>query len=100
MDVEVLYFGGCPNYRPIVELLKNVLGQEGLRIDVREIEVEDESAARALNFFGSPTIRVNGVDIEVAARAIKETGLACRRYAGVLPSEEMIRSALREGVKK
>jgi hypothetical protein len=96
MNIEVLYFEGYANYPPIVERLKNVLRQEGLWAEIHEIKVQDECAAKALNFFGSPTIRVNGLDIEADARDMTQTGFACQRYWGGLPSEEMIRSALRE----
>lgn len=100
MKVEVLYLGGCPNYLPTVERLRTVLWQEGLRIEVSETEVKDESAAKSLKFFGSPTIRVNGLDIEADSRNpdsrnLRDAGFACRRYSGGLPSEEMIRIALR-----
>lgn len=97
MKIEILYFDGCPHYLPTVTLLKRVLRQEGLGTEVREIEVKDELAARAFNFLGSPTIRVNGLDIELDARSLQLSGLACRRYSGGLPSEELIRSAIREG---
>ena len=40
--------------------------------------------------------RVNGFDLEADSRNVKDTGFACRRYPGGLPSEEMIRTALRE----
>jgi len=96
MRIEVLYFEGCPNYLPAVERLRTVLRQEGLPVDVFEIEVKDESVVKALKFFGSPTIRVNGLDIEADSRGVEETGFACRRYSGGLPSEEMIRTALKE----
>ena len=96
MKIEVLYLQGCPNYLPAIERLRTVLRQGSLPAEVSEVEVKDEAAARALKFFGSPTIRVNGLDIEADARRINETGIACRRYSGGLPSEEMIRAALRE----
>jgi len=96
MRIEVLYFEGCPNYLPAVDRLRMVLRQEGLHTEVSEIEVRDESSAKALKFLGSPTIRVNGLDIEADSRNVKETGFACRRYSGGLPSEEMIRTALKE----
>ncbi len=96
MKIEVLYFEGCPNYLPAVDRLKAVLQKAGLPTEVSEIEVTDESAARALRFFGSPTIRINGFDIDADSRCVKDTGFACRRYPGGLPSEEMIRTALRE----
>jgi hypothetical protein len=96
MKIEVLYFEDCPNYLPAMDRLRTVLLQEGLPADVSEIEVKDASAAKALKFFGSPTIRINGLDIDADFRTIKETGFACRRYSGGLPSEEMIRAALRQ----
>lgn len=97
MKIEVLYFEGCPNYLPAVERLRTVLRDEGLTTaELAEIEVKDTSAAKALKFFGSPTIRVNGLDIEADLRSIEETGFACRRYVGALPLEELIRAALKE----
>lgn len=99
MKIELLYFGGCPNYRPALNQLRSVLQQEGFPAEVVEIEVKDEAAARALKFIGSPTIRVNGLDIEVDARTVQQPAFACRRYVGGSPAEEMIRSALREAQK-
>ncbi|MGI9075449.1 MAG: DF family (seleno)protein [Bryobacteraceae bacterium] len=96
MRIEVLFFEGCPNYVPALDRLKTVLQKEGLPAEISEIEVKDESAAKALKFFGSPTIRVNGLDIEADSRNVEERGFACRRYSGGLPSEEMIRTALKE----
>jgi len=96
MKIEVLYFDGCPNYRPAVDRLKSVLSREGLQAEISEIEVTDESAAAALGFFGSPTIRVDGLDVEADSRTFGKTGFACRRYSDGMPSEEAIRGSLRE----
>jgi len=97
VKIEVLYFEGCPNYLPAVDRLITVLREEGLtETAFSTIEVRDELAAEALEFLGSPTIRVNGLDIETDIRSSGNTGLACRRYVGGLPSEKMIREALRE----
>jgi hypothetical protein len=96
MTIELLYFEGCPNHLPAAERVRAVVKQEGFCTEISEIEVKDESAAKALRFPGSPTIRVNGLDIEPALRGSSETGFACRRYPGGIPSEEMIRVALRE----
>lgn len=96
MRIEILYFDGCPNHPPAVDRLRSVLAGEGLYVEVIEIEVRDESTAKELKFFGSPTIRVNGLDIEASSRQVTETGFACRCYPGGLPSEDMIRAAVRE----
>ncbi len=96
MKVELLYLGGCPHYAPTLHRLRAALASEGIRAEVIEIEVEDEAGARRLGFPGSPTILVNGADIEPGARLPGEAAYACRRYPDGLPSEEMIRAALRE----
>src|SRR6266496_2085012 len=89
MIIEILYFEGCPNYLPAMDRLRTVLAREGLRAELIEIEVKDDSDAKTLKFFGSPTIRVDGLDIEARSRQSVETGFACRCYPGGLPSEEM-----------
>jgi hypothetical protein len=100
MKIEVLYFDGCPNHLPAAQRVRAILRQEGVSGEVSEIEVKDESAAKALAFPGSPTIRVNGVDIEPAARGAANIGFACRCYPGGLPSEDMIRTAMREARRR
>ena len=99
MKIEVLYFRDCPNHLPSLARLRAVLHQEGQPAEITEIEVKDAAAARTLKFLGSPTIRINGLDIDPDSRAVAASGLACRRYAGGLPSEEMIRAAVREARK-
>jgi hypothetical protein len=96
MKIEVLYFEGCPNYLPSMNQPRTVLAREGLRAELIEIEVNDDSAAKTLKFFGSPTIRVNGLEVEVSSRQVSESGFACRCYPGGLPSVEMTRAAIRE----
>ncbi|MGI8741503.1 MAG: DF family (seleno)protein [Bryobacteraceae bacterium] len=96
MKVEVLFFAGCPNHKPTVERVQSVLQSDGISAQLSEIEIRDACAAEAAGFIGSPTIRVNGQDIEPASRGLKAAGFACRRYPGGLPSEQMIRAALRE----
>src|ERR1039457_608080 len=96
MKIEVLDFSDCPNYLPAMDRLRAVLCQEGLPAEVSEIEVKDASAAEAWKFFGSPTIRINGLDIDPDSRLVTQTAFACRGCKGGLPSEEMIRAALKK----
>jgi protein-disulfide isomerase len=49
---------------------------EDILADVREVLVNNESEANALRFIGSPSVRVNGKDVEPLAFA--RTGLSCR----------------------
>lgn len=100
MRVEVLYIDGCPNHRPLVERVKKVLRQERISVPLMEIEVQDEREAKRMGFLGSPTIRVNGLDVDPKSSGGSSTGLACRYYTCGLPSEDMICAALREAEEK
>ena len=104
MKIEVLYFDECPNHEPAVERVREVLREEGISGEVSEVNVPDDATARALGFLGSPSIRINGQDIEPDARSSKQCGMMCRTYMEGgkrqgLPSREMIRTALREAVE-
>jgi hypothetical protein len=96
MKVEIFYFEGCANHKPASERVLGIIREEGFSANVTEIEVPDEAAAKEIGFLGSPTIQVNGVDIEPASRTAVAGSFACRCYPGGLPSMEMIRAALRE----
>jgi hypothetical protein len=99
MKVEVLYFEGCPNHVPVLEMVRRVLDREKIRAEVRSIEVPGEKDAESLRFLGSPSIRVNGVDIE-PGRKDDSSFYGCRTYTiggkttGV-PPEEWLLQALR-----
>jgi hypothetical protein len=94
MKIEVLYVPGCPNHRPAVEAVTNVLALESFETEISEVPVRNEREAHALQFPGSPTIRVNGADVE--PESISGFGLACRLYGQGLgvPSEAAIRTAV------
>ena len=47
MQVDILYFDGCPNQRPTVELVRDVVQSLGLTAIVREVEVRDVDEASA-----------------------------------------------------
>jgi hypothetical protein len=95
MKIEVFYFENCPNHLPTLERINQVLREEGCDAEVREVLVPDVDTAHDLRFLGSPTVRVNGLDIEPKAGDRKDFGLMCRRYSGGIPSHELIREAVR-----
>ena len=102
MKIEVLYFDGCPNHKPSVERVRQLLREEGVSAEVLEVHVSDASVAQNVGFLGSPSVRVNGLDVEAQARTAHEYGMMCRTYVvngrrEGLPSREMLRQAIREG---
>jgi hypothetical protein len=97
--VEVLTFEGCPHSLPAVELVERVLAESGIAATVRRVDIPDAATAVEKRFLGSPTIRVNGRDIEPGADGRDRFVLSCRLYrtsAGVKgePDERWLREAL------
>jgi hypothetical protein len=97
--VEVLTFQGCPNRDAAIALVERVGRQLASNAEVRVIEVPDQQTAEQTRFLGSPTIRVDGYDIEPDADRRQEFVHACRLYQGQhslrgLPEEAWLRQAL------
>ena len=96
MQIAILYFEGCPNHVPTVERVKQIVADMGLAVPVAEVQIRTPEEAQQQRFLGSPTVLVNGRDIDPNARQQTSYGLSCRVYRGMagLPPEDMIRTAL------
>jgi len=100
MKIQYLYFEDCPSHEQGLARLKKVLEEESVNQEIEIIEVLSEKQAGELNFIGSPTILVNGRDIDPEGPAGQSSAFACRVYRlpegrfSPLPSESMIRKAL------
>ena len=99
-EVELLWWDGCPSTQNALELVREVLADEGLDPDAVVLrEVSTDAEAELEHFVGSPTIRVGG--IEVAPAEGDPVGLSCRVYrlrdgrVSPVPDREDIRDALR-----
>jgi hypothetical protein len=96
MRIELLYVRDCPNHRPALEMARQVINDLGLATEVEQIEVLDQPQAERLRFLGSPTLLVDGVDIDPDAASRTDYGLSCRIYgASGVPPRGLIASALR-----
>jgi hypothetical protein len=101
MKIEMLYFEGCPTYREAEALIEEVIRSEGTPAEIESVQVKTEEEAIQLGFLGSPTIRIDGVDIDPVARSSTDFGLKCRvyrdgkRFVG-LPPREMLRRAIKQ----
>jgi hypothetical protein len=98
MKIEFLYFKNCPGHESALSLLEYVLLEGGISESIEKIEVTTEELAIRHHFLGSPSIRINGKDIEGREDA-SEYGLKCRIYQvdgkpQGFPSEQLIRNGI------
>jgi hypothetical protein len=98
MQINLYYFDGCSSWEDALENLKAALAAEGQEAVINLVDVQDETVATRLKFLGSPSFRVNGVDLWPEER--QRYHLSCRVYAtpqGMLgaPTVEMLREKLR-----
>jgi hypothetical protein len=99
VKVELLYFDGCPNYEAVMRELGQLLDTERVGADVELHQIESDEEARQQRFLGSPTVRVDGQDVEPGADTRQDYGIKCRLYAtggGIkrIPAKTWILAAL------
>ena len=99
--VEILYFEGCPNHEPARALVERLAAKLRIEPEIRLVEVSDADAAVEVRFLGSPTVRVDGVDVEPGAVDRRDFALSCRIYRSEdgraeQPEELWVREALAE----
>jgi hypothetical protein len=101
VKVELFYFEGCPSYQRLLPRLARLLEDAGVDAELEVRCVQSAEAARRVRFLGSPTVRVDGRDVEPGAEQRHDFGLKCRLYhspagiSGELP-DEWILAALSE----
>ena len=89
MRVELLYWDGDPDYMIARQRLVEVLTEDAFETTIQMIAVSGEADAEFLAFPGSPTIRIDGEDIEPTTD--RPIGLSLRRP---LPTKAVIRAAV------
>jgi hypothetical protein len=100
--IQFLFWEDCPSHSQALGRLQAVMAELGLEPPIERIEVLTDEDAQRLGFPGSPTIRVDGVDIDPTGAAQMGTALTCRIYRledgriSPVPSRGMIRRALSE----
>ncbi|HXJ03468.1 MAG TPA: hypothetical protein VNH65_00095 [Candidatus Acidoferrum sp.] len=96
MNIDLLYVANCPNHPVALERLRAILSAASIHTRVNEVLVRDADMAQSLKFPGSPTIRVNGQDVEPPIGRAASFGLMCRLYpdGGGAPSQDRLRAAI------
>ncbi len=64
MKIEIFYFDHCPSYRQTVDNLREVLKEENIQADLCLIRVTSPENAEEVSFMGSPTIKIDGIDLD------------------------------------
>lgn len=75
IQVEILHSRGCANTSPTADLVKDIAKDLHISIDIVMVVVDTEEQANRLRFLGSPTVRIDGVDIEPSTQDAHAFGL-------------------------
>ena len=75
IQIRILYTTGCPNLSPTIDLIEKVGKDLNIAVGIEQVEVSSPEQAVELRCIGSPTIQINGMDIEPAARGSMNFGL-------------------------
>ena len=106
LDVELLWWEGCPSTERALAAVREALTDLGLAdvsVQMREIRTDDD--ALESGFVGSPTILIDGADL-VPAAADEPVGLSCRVYRrrdgriSPIPDPDDLREAMRRAAER
>jgi len=91
--IEFYFFESCPSYKKALDYLEEIINEHNIEADLKLIQVDSPEDAQKVGFQGSPSIKINGEDMEGKQNGYSFT---CRIYNidGVLtgiPSKEYIR---------
>jgi hypothetical protein len=102
--VELLWWEGCPSTDEALAMLREEMAAAGLDAEAIELrEVSTDSDAQREEFVGSPTIRVNGRDVQPVPD--EPAGLSCRVYRladgriSPLPDRSEVRQTLLDAMR-
>lgn len=103
MKLEVFWFDDCPNHHAATALLKETLDELGVSAEIEMVKVPDLETGEKTKFAGSPTIRVNGKDIDPSYEDTGDYTPRCRVYFTSegfkgLPEKGWIVDAVREAI--
>ncbi len=73
--VEVLYSSCCPFFEETVETILKFSSDLKLDVEIKKILIDDWDTAIEYSFIGSPSVRINGLDIDPRVRRSAPVGL-------------------------
>jgi len=93
IKIDIQYFNGCPNSSEMIHRVNEAIKGSEDKIEYNVVLVESNELAEKLKFRGSPTVLINGEDIE-GREAPESSSLNCRIYENGLPEVEEIRKRI------
>jgi hypothetical protein len=80
VKIVLYYWEGCPSHPEAEALLRDVLAERGIDAAIELVEVRTQEEADAVPFPGSPTIHIDGRDVDEEGAARSRSALNCRIY--------------------
>ena len=105
MKIELLVFDGCPNSEPTEKLIRETVSELGGDVKIEVVTVVDNYDAVARRFLGSPSVRVNGKDLEIEEDSTTTYSMRCRIYRNDenqsgIPQKELLIKAIQAARQK
>jgi len=75
VEVEVLHTETCPAWRAAASRIRALADREGIAVDLADTTIETPDEAARHRFPGSPTVRVDGRDVQYEAERLEDFGL-------------------------
>lgn len=97
--IEVLVRPDCANRPMAVAVVERAIAAAGVPVEMEVVDLETEEQGKDLRCLGSPSVLVDGMDVEPGANGRRDFTIACRLYrcgTGLQgwPEETWVRSAL------
>jgi len=75
VNIRVLYLENCAATPPTVQLIERMAQDMGIAVQIDEVSVTSQEQAESLRFLGSPTVQIDGRDIDPAVRHLSDFGI-------------------------
>jgi len=93
IKIEIQYFKGCPNSSEMIRRVKEAISGHEELVDYSELLIENNDLAEKVKFRGSPTVLINGEDLE-NRKEPESAAMNCRVFENGLPEVEEIKDKI------
>jgi hypothetical protein len=75
MQVKVVSLETCSGTPPTIALIKETADEMGIGVNFKHVVIKTPEEAKEYRHIGSPTVQINGLDIDPEARDIEQFGI-------------------------